>query len=192
MPDLSPTGRWTTLVPLVIVLTLTAIKEIFEDIVYRPSKLTCFFLLCALFLFFSFSFFFSFLVYRSDTGKMMQWMDVESLWSGQVRRWTSPGAKFSAATSFVSLNHKYILHYTSNRPTFNLCSPSPRRRMLPVRSSGLGFAIFERGPGGVLSRDRKSGRRDKSQDKTSVARDMPLNGHWIPIFIYRYQWEGKY
>jgi hypothetical protein len=33
IPGLSPTGRFTTLVPLVIVLTITALKEIVEDIV---------------------------------------------------------------------------------------------------------------------------------------------------------------
>jgi hypothetical protein len=36
IPGLSPTGRFTTLVPLVIVLTITALKEIVEDIVRPP------------------------------------------------------------------------------------------------------------------------------------------------------------
>ena len=31
IPDISPTSRWTTLVPLVIVLFITAVKEIVED-----------------------------------------------------------------------------------------------------------------------------------------------------------------
>ncbi len=33
IPGVSPTGRWTTLGPLVVVLTFTAIKEAFEDAV---------------------------------------------------------------------------------------------------------------------------------------------------------------
>jgi hypothetical protein len=31
IPGISPTSRWTTLVPLVIVLGITAVKEIVED-----------------------------------------------------------------------------------------------------------------------------------------------------------------
>lgn len=33
IPDVSPTGRYTTLVPLVFILSVSAIKEIVEDIV---------------------------------------------------------------------------------------------------------------------------------------------------------------
>jgi hypothetical protein len=33
IPDVSPTGRYTTLVPLVIILTIAGIKEIIEDFV---------------------------------------------------------------------------------------------------------------------------------------------------------------
>lgn len=33
IPDVSPTGRYTTLVPLVIILTIAGIKEIVEDFV---------------------------------------------------------------------------------------------------------------------------------------------------------------
>lgn len=33
IPDVSPTGRYTTLVPLVFILSVSAIKEIIEDVV---------------------------------------------------------------------------------------------------------------------------------------------------------------
>lgn len=33
IPDVSPTGRYTTLVPLIFILSVSAIKEIIEDIV---------------------------------------------------------------------------------------------------------------------------------------------------------------
>ena len=33
IPDVSPTGRYTTLVPLIIILTIAGIKEIVEDFV---------------------------------------------------------------------------------------------------------------------------------------------------------------
>ena len=33
IPDISPTGRWGTLLPLIFVLLLTAVKEIYEDFV---------------------------------------------------------------------------------------------------------------------------------------------------------------
>ena len=33
IPDVSPTGRYTTLVPLLFILTVSAIKEIIEDFV---------------------------------------------------------------------------------------------------------------------------------------------------------------
>lgn len=33
IPDVSPTGRYTTLVPLIIILTIAGIKEIIEDFV---------------------------------------------------------------------------------------------------------------------------------------------------------------
>ena len=33
IPDVSPTGRYTTLVPLICILVVSAIKEIAEDIV---------------------------------------------------------------------------------------------------------------------------------------------------------------
>jgi phospholipid-transporting ATPase len=33
IPDVSPTGRYTTLVPLLFILAVAAIKEIIEDIV---------------------------------------------------------------------------------------------------------------------------------------------------------------
>lgn len=34
IPNVSPTGKYTTLIPLVFILTVSAIKEIYEDIVY--------------------------------------------------------------------------------------------------------------------------------------------------------------
>jgi len=37
IPDVSPTGRWTTLAPLIVILTLSAFKEIIEDIVSRRT-----------------------------------------------------------------------------------------------------------------------------------------------------------
>uniref|UniRef100_A0A8C5BFC6 Phospholipid-transporting ATPase n=1 Tax=Gadus morhua TaxID=8049 RepID=A0A8C5BFC6_GADMO len=37
IPDVSPTGRWTTLVPLLFILVVAAVKEIIEDLV-RPSR----------------------------------------------------------------------------------------------------------------------------------------------------------
>jgi len=37
IPDVSPTGRWTTLVPLLFILTVSAIKEIVEDVVSSLS-----------------------------------------------------------------------------------------------------------------------------------------------------------
>uniref|UniRef100_A0AAV2MKS3 P-type ATPase N-terminal domain-containing protein n=1 Tax=Knipowitschia caucasica TaxID=637954 RepID=A0AAV2MKS3_KNICA len=33
IPDVSPTGRWTTLVPLLFILLVAAVKEIIEDLV---------------------------------------------------------------------------------------------------------------------------------------------------------------
>jgi len=33
IPNVSPTNRWTTAIPLVFVLMVTALKEIFEDYV---------------------------------------------------------------------------------------------------------------------------------------------------------------
>ena len=33
IPDVSPTGRWTTLTPLILILSVSAIKEIVEDFV---------------------------------------------------------------------------------------------------------------------------------------------------------------
>jgi len=33
IPDISPTGRYTTLVPLIIILCVSALKEIIEDFV---------------------------------------------------------------------------------------------------------------------------------------------------------------
>lgn len=37
IPDVSPTGRYTTLVPLIFILSVSAIKEIIEDIVSLVS-----------------------------------------------------------------------------------------------------------------------------------------------------------
>ena len=37
IPDVSPTGRWTTLVPLLFILVVAAVKEVIEDLV-RPSR----------------------------------------------------------------------------------------------------------------------------------------------------------
>ncbi len=36
IPGVSPTGQWTTLAPLIVVLAITAAKEGFEDIVLSP------------------------------------------------------------------------------------------------------------------------------------------------------------
>lgn len=33
IPDVSPTGRWTTLVPLLFILVVAAVKEVIEDLV---------------------------------------------------------------------------------------------------------------------------------------------------------------
>lgn len=33
IPDVSPTGRWTTLTPLILILSVSAVKEIVEDFV---------------------------------------------------------------------------------------------------------------------------------------------------------------
>jgi len=33
IPDISPTGRYTTLVPLILILCVSALKEIIEDFV---------------------------------------------------------------------------------------------------------------------------------------------------------------
>lgn len=35
IPEVSPTGRYTTLVPLIFILAVSAIKEIVEDFVSR-------------------------------------------------------------------------------------------------------------------------------------------------------------
>merc|ERR1719228_3159456 len=32
IPDVSPTGRWNTILPLTAILTMTALKEIYEDL----------------------------------------------------------------------------------------------------------------------------------------------------------------
>uniref|UniRef100_A0A3B4Z982 Phospholipid-transporting ATPase n=1 Tax=Stegastes partitus TaxID=144197 RepID=A0A3B4Z982_9TELE len=39
IPDVSPTGRWTTLVPLLFILVVAAVKEIIEDLVRQTSIL---------------------------------------------------------------------------------------------------------------------------------------------------------
>ena len=39
IPHVSPTGRYTTAVPLLFILTVSAIKEIIEDFVSKTSKL---------------------------------------------------------------------------------------------------------------------------------------------------------
>uniref|UniRef100_A0A8C7TXG2 Phospholipid-transporting ATPase n=1 Tax=Oncorhynchus mykiss TaxID=8022 RepID=A0A8C7TXG2_ONCMY len=41
IPDVSPTGRYTTLVPLIFILTVAGIKEIIEDYVSRTDTLCC-------------------------------------------------------------------------------------------------------------------------------------------------------
>lgn len=43
IPDVSPTGRWTTLVPLLFILVVAAVKEVIEDLVrcllfFRTNK----------------------------------------------------------------------------------------------------------------------------------------------------------
>jgi uncharacterized metal-binding protein len=38
IPGISPTSRYTTLVPLIIVLLITAVKEIIEDWVKKKKK----------------------------------------------------------------------------------------------------------------------------------------------------------
>uniref|UniRef100_A0A3B5RAD1 Phospholipid-transporting ATPase n=1 Tax=Xiphophorus maculatus TaxID=8083 RepID=A0A3B5RAD1_XIPMA len=40
IPDVSPTGRWTTLVPLIFILVVAAVKEIIEDLVRHTSVRT--------------------------------------------------------------------------------------------------------------------------------------------------------
>uniref|UniRef100_A0A3Q0SLN1 Uncharacterized protein n=1 Tax=Amphilophus citrinellus TaxID=61819 RepID=A0A3Q0SLN1_AMPCI len=39
IPDVSPTGRWTTLVPLLFILVVAAVKEIIEDLVRLASNI---------------------------------------------------------------------------------------------------------------------------------------------------------
>uniref|UniRef100_A0A673BEC6 Phospholipid-transporting ATPase n=1 Tax=Sphaeramia orbicularis TaxID=375764 RepID=A0A673BEC6_9TELE len=39
IPDVSPTGRWTTLVPLLFILVVAAVKEVIEDLVRQSSIL---------------------------------------------------------------------------------------------------------------------------------------------------------
>uniref|UniRef100_A0A8C2ZV29 Phospholipid-transporting ATPase n=1 Tax=Cyclopterus lumpus TaxID=8103 RepID=A0A8C2ZV29_CYCLU len=39
IPDVSPTGRWTTLVPLLFILVVAAVKEFIEDLVSQTSDL---------------------------------------------------------------------------------------------------------------------------------------------------------
>uniref|UniRef100_A0A6Q2YGW8 Phospholipid-transporting ATPase n=1 Tax=Esox lucius TaxID=8010 RepID=A0A6Q2YGW8_ESOLU len=43
IPDVSPTGRWTTLVPLVLILLVAALKEIIEDLVRPLFNIPCVF-----------------------------------------------------------------------------------------------------------------------------------------------------
>uniref|UniRef100_A0A8C3G500 Phospholipid-transporting ATPase n=1 Tax=Cyclopterus lumpus TaxID=8103 RepID=A0A8C3G500_CYCLU len=38
IPDVSPTGRWTTLVPLLFILVVAAVKEFIEDLVIRAAN----------------------------------------------------------------------------------------------------------------------------------------------------------
>lgn len=40
---MSPTGRWTTLVPLLFILVVAAVKEIIEDLVRQPFDIICLF-----------------------------------------------------------------------------------------------------------------------------------------------------
>lgn len=55
IPDVSPTGRYTTLVPLIFILSVSAIKEIIEDVVsgkiYNINYLVCSMFFLFLFLF---------------------------------------------------------------------------------------------------------------------------------------------
>lgn len=44
IPDVSPTGRYTTLVPLIFILTVAGIKEIIEDYVSATAAPLCNFL----------------------------------------------------------------------------------------------------------------------------------------------------
>lgn len=37
IPTVSPTGRYTTAVPLLLILSISALKEIIEDFVSTPS-----------------------------------------------------------------------------------------------------------------------------------------------------------
>lgn len=39
IPDVSPTGRYTTLVPLIFILSVSALKEIVEDIVSKSLNI---------------------------------------------------------------------------------------------------------------------------------------------------------
>lgn len=39
IPDVSPTGRWTTLVPLLFILVVAAVKEFIEDLVRIPNRM---------------------------------------------------------------------------------------------------------------------------------------------------------
>lgn len=47
IPDVSPTGRWTTLVPLLFILVVAAVKEIIEDLVWETLPSLWFVLHCA-------------------------------------------------------------------------------------------------------------------------------------------------
>ena len=42
IPDVSPTGRYTTLVPLIFILTVAGIKEIIEDYVSTAAEFKVF------------------------------------------------------------------------------------------------------------------------------------------------------
>ena len=37
LPGVSPTGRYTTLIPLLVILLLSAVKELIEDVVSKSS-----------------------------------------------------------------------------------------------------------------------------------------------------------
>uniref|UniRef100_A0A8C2GA55 Phospholipid-transporting ATPase n=1 Tax=Cyprinus carpio TaxID=7962 RepID=A0A8C2GA55_CYPCA len=77
IPDVSPTGRWTTLVPLLFILLVAAVKEVIEDLVRSVfCGLVCGSFLYMLFCYGDLSLVLSLIVLRNGAWEIVHWEKV--------------------------------------------------------------------------------------------------------------------
>lgn len=107
IPDVSPTGRYTTLVPLIFILAVSAIKEIIEDFVSSSTKKkTVFIAMHNIILFIN---------YRKGIGQMMT--SIIEMWKRCVM---TNGKKLNGKISWsVTLFELSIMHFS--QPTWFCC-----------------------------------------------------------------------